>query len=101
MAIYAKDPGSSFVVPAEGLHPAVACDVADLGVLDVGFGEKPMIKLTWQVDEAHPETGRPLTVTRRTSATGGTTASAECRCGSYRSTRPFATANQNTQTGST
>jgi hypothetical protein len=67
MAIYAKDPGSSFTPVSEGLHPAVCCDVVDLGFVDDGFGEKQKVKIVFQVEERHPETGKPLTVSRRFS----------------------------------
>lgn len=70
-AIVARKPESSgnFVPAPAGLQRAVMCDVIDLGLVESSFtndkGEKKVahkIRLVWQSENPHPETGKPLLV---------------------------------------
>jgi hypothetical protein len=52
MPILARAPESKYPVAPEGLHPAVCCDVVDLGLCDTQFGQKHKVELRWQLEEA-------------------------------------------------
>jgi hypothetical protein len=58
MSIIAKRPESSFTPAPEGLHHAVCVDVIDLGLVAGIWGEKPKVRIVWQLDEENPESGR-------------------------------------------
>lgn len=68
MAIMAKSSGEGFVLAPAGAHPAVCCDVVDLGVLKVTYGGKEKqqhkIRIVWQLDELDPS-GKPFRVQKR------------------------------------
>lgn len=51
----------------EGLHPAVCCDVIDLGIVKTQFGDKHMVRLVWQI-EATNKDGRRFTPGRQFTA---------------------------------
>lgn len=57
MPIIAKDSGggAEFELAPAGAHPAVCCDVVDLGVMKVEYGGKEKqqhkIRIVWQIDE--------------------------------------------------
>jgi hypothetical protein len=51
MAIIAKKPDSTFTACPEGLHQAVAVDVIDLGIVKGAFGDKPKVRIVWQIEE--------------------------------------------------
>jgi hypothetical protein len=53
MAIWVGKKATEFEVPPEGLHPAVCCDVVDLGIVDWGFGPQVKIRVVWQLEEAN------------------------------------------------
>ena len=69
MAILAKDSGGGdFVNAPAGAHPAVCCDVVDLGVMKVVYGGKEKqqhkIRIVWQLEEMDPN-GKPFRVQKR------------------------------------
>ena len=64
MSIIAKDTGKEWELPPEGLHPAVCCDVVDLGDVDTEWGLRHKIDLRWQLDTLTSE-GKPHLITRR------------------------------------
>lgn len=66
MAIYAREPESKYTPAPEGLHPAVCCDVVDLGLVDDGFGQRHKVEIRWQLDlEVEDGSGRPVLVRKR------------------------------------
>lgn len=62
MAIIAREPESKYTPCPEGLHQAVCVDVVDLGLQSTPWGEKPKVRIVWQVEEANPETGKRFEV---------------------------------------
>src|SRR5580700_4442984 len=69
MPIYASaKSGSNFKPAPAGTHPAVCCDVIDLGILEVNFNGKTKkqhkINLVWQIDELRDD-NRPFLVRKR------------------------------------
>ena len=52
-----------------GTHKAVLVDVVDLGIQETQFGEKPMCRLTFEVEKTHPESGKRLTISKWNTAT--------------------------------
>ena len=64
MSIIAKDTGKEWELPPEGLHPAVCCDVVDMGDVETEWGVRHKIDLRWQLDTLTSE-GKPHLVTRR------------------------------------
>jgi hypothetical protein len=60
--ILAREPASNFTPCPEGLHQAVCVDVVDLGVMVTQWGDKPKVRIVWQVDEIDPQTGRRFDV---------------------------------------
>jgi hypothetical protein len=65
MAIMAKDSRKEFTPAPEGLHQAVCVDVVDLGLIDGPWGQKPKVRLVWQLDSTNPETGKRFTVSQQ------------------------------------
>ena len=49
MAIIAKESTREWTQVPEGLHQAVCCDVIDLGLVKTEWGEKPKVKLVFQI----------------------------------------------------
>ena len=49
--IIARKPESNFTLCPEGLHHAVCCDIVDLGIVKGPFGDKPKVRLVWQIEE--------------------------------------------------
>jgi hypothetical protein len=69
MPIMAKDSGGGVFVNAPvGAHPAVCCDVVDLGIMKVTYAGKEKqqhkIRIVWQLDELDPD-GKPFRVQKR------------------------------------
>ena len=65
MPIIASEGGDRPLAP-EGLHPAVCCDVVDLGLVLNKFGKKQhKVYIRWQLDVVDPETGERHEATRR------------------------------------
>lgn len=70
MPIYASEPeGKGNFTPAPtGLQRAVCCDVVDLGIVKTNFqGEEKSahkVRLVFQSEKKHPETGKPLIVSK-------------------------------------
>lgn len=69
MAIVASAKSGSDYAPAPaGTHPAVCCDVVDLGTLEVTFGGKTKsqhkVNIVWQIEELR-EDGKAFTVRKR------------------------------------
>jgi len=69
MPILAKDSGGGdFPVTPMGAHPAVCCDVVDLGVLKVVYGgqekQQHKIRIVWQIDELD-QNGKPFRAQKR------------------------------------
>jgi len=58
MPIFAREPESRFSPCPEGLHQAVCVDVVDLGMMVTQWGDKPKVRIVWQIDEVDPVTGR-------------------------------------------
>lgn len=68
MPIYARSKKNDFQPAPEGLQRAVCCDVVDLGVVETRFGNKRMIYIAWQSEEAR-EDGKPFLIMQRYSPT--------------------------------
>jgi hypothetical protein len=62
MPIFAREPESRYSPCPEGLHQAVCVDVVDLGTMVTQWGDKPKVRIVWQVDEIDPATGRRFDV---------------------------------------
>ena len=58
MPIFAREPDSKFSPCPEGLFQAVCMDVVDLGMMVTQWGDKPKVRIVWQVDEEDPQTGK-------------------------------------------
>lgn len=65
---YDSSNDKKYPVAPEGLHPAVAVDVVDLGMKDTKFGQKHKLRIIWQLEELDPETGRRLTASQMYTA---------------------------------
>jgi hypothetical protein len=52
---------SGFVPAPEGLHKAVCVDVVDKGFVETPWGEKPKVRVVWEI-EAEMDDGRRFTV---------------------------------------
>jgi len=53
----------------EGLHPAVCCDVVDLGLVMTKFGKKQhKVYIRWQLDLVDEDSGERYTATKRYTA---------------------------------
>lgn len=63
---------SDYTPAPQGVHPAVCCDIIDLGQQDTDWGPKRMVEIRWQLGEIDPKTGRPFLVTKRYTASLGT-----------------------------
>lgn len=64
--IFVRD-GKNFVPAPEGDHNAVCVDVVDLGLCMTPWGEKPKIRIVWELPECLMEDGRPFIVNNRYS----------------------------------
>jgi len=51
MAIWARKPESTWETCPEGLHHAVCVDVIDLGLVATKFGDKPKVRIVWQIED--------------------------------------------------
>lgn len=49
MPIYAKESSRVWTQAPEGLHQAVCCDVVDLGLVKTEWGEKPKVRIVFQL----------------------------------------------------
>ncbi len=58
MAIVARKPESNFEPCPEGLHHAVCVDVVDLGIVKGAFGDKPKVRIVWQIEEENQKLRR-------------------------------------------
>lgn len=56
MPIVAREPDSKFTPCPEGLHQAVCVDVIDLGMVSGQWGDKPKVRIIWQVEEIEAAT---------------------------------------------
>lgn len=65
---YSASDSKAYPVAPEGLHPAVCCDLVDLGMKETKFGPKHKLRLIWQIEEVDPETGRRLTASQMYTA---------------------------------
>ena len=68
MSIIATEPKKVFPLAPEGLHPAVCCDVVDLGLQDTPWGQKPKVQLRSQTS-ARDDSGRRFMVVKRYTLT--------------------------------
>ncbi len=68
MSIIATEPKKHFPLAAEGLHPAVCCDVVDLGLKDTQWGSKQKVQLRWQTS-ARDDSGRRFMIVKRYTLT--------------------------------
>lgn len=59
---------SSWENPTPGLHQAVCIDVIDLGVQQTNYGEKPQLKLMFELDQQRSD-GGPIRMGRKYTAT--------------------------------
>lgn len=59
--------GKDFVPAPEGEHNAICVDVVDLGLQMTPWGEKPKIRIVWELTECPMEDGRPFIVNNRYS----------------------------------
>lgn len=64
MSLIASEPVSDFSPAPEGMHPAVCCDVVDLGDELNSFNGKMQHKcrIVWQIEERHAKYDRPQEV---------------------------------------
>lgn len=62
MAIIAREPESKYTPCPEGLYQAVCVDVVDLGLQSTPWGEKPKVRIVWQVEEVNPENDKRFEV---------------------------------------
>lgn len=67
MAIMVKEPETTYTPAPAGTHPAVCCDVVDLGEVTSTWGTKPMIRVVWQIEQKMQD-GRPFTCNKRYTA---------------------------------
>jgi hypothetical protein len=66
MPIIAKKKKIEYTPAPEGLHPAVCCDVVDLGLQDTPWGQKEKVEIRWQIEESNPDNGgKPFDVRKR------------------------------------
>lgn len=68
MAVYAGESGQDWVNAPEGVHDAVCVDVIDLGMQKTDWGEKPKIKIVWELG-TKMEDGRPFVVSKQYNRT--------------------------------
>ncbi len=59
--------GGDFKPAPEGVHNAICVDIVDLGMVQTPWGEKPKIRIVWELPEAKMEDGRPFIVSNRYS----------------------------------
>ena len=59
---------SSWENPTLGLHGAVCCDVADLGLQMTKHGEKHQISVVFSLDQNRVD-GKPITISRKDTKT--------------------------------
>lgn len=64
MPFIVKESTSNFEPAPEGLHPGVCCDIVDLGPQKSGWGEKPMVRIIWQLPTLQ-KSGERHTVSQR------------------------------------
>ena len=62
MPILAREPDSKYTPCPEGLFQAVCVDVIDLGFVSTQWGDKPKVRIVWQVDETDQATNRRFEV---------------------------------------
>lgn len=60
-------PGSSYTPAPEGIHSALCVDVIDLGLVETAYGEKPKVRLVFELD-AKMEDKRPFIQTKSFTA---------------------------------
>ena len=67
MPIYAKRPESTFTPAPEGLHPAVCCDVVELGTEVNSFngGLQEKVRIVWQLEDINQDTGKPYEASQK------------------------------------
>jgi hypothetical protein len=58
MAFIVKHERTNFTPASEGLHQAVCVDVIDLGIQKTQYGDKHQCRISWQVEETNPDTGK-------------------------------------------
>jgi hypothetical protein len=85
--IIVKQNKSDFKPAPEGLHQAACVDVVDLGLKDTPWGQKPKIRLWWQI-EARDEDGKRFAVAKDYTASLSTKANLTRDLESWRG-RPF------------
>lgn len=56
MSLFARDSGGKFTPPPEAIYEAVCVDVIDLGLVKTEWGDKPSIRIVWQIDALEPQT---------------------------------------------
>lgn len=67
MSLIVREPESNFIPAPPGLHLCVCCDVIDLGMVETQWGEKAMIRISWQTQDLM-EDGTPYLISQRYTA---------------------------------
>jgi hypothetical protein len=65
MPIIARKKSGEYSTAPEGLWQAVCCDVVDLGEVETQWGNKPMVRICWIIEEVDPKTGMNYLVSQR------------------------------------
>lgn len=65
MPLIVKREQGDYHAPPQALHPAVCCDVIDLGVETTDWGPKHKVKIVFQTEEVCPETKAPYTIGKK------------------------------------
>lgn len=56
---------TEFTPAPTGIHKAICVDVVDLGMVKSPFGDKPKIRIVWELPETKMEDGRPFIISER------------------------------------
>jgi hypothetical protein len=67
--IIVKDTSTDFEPAPEGAWRAVCTDVVELGLIHTQFGDKPMIRIAFEIEEVNPKNGKPFMVSQRFGVT--------------------------------
>jgi hypothetical protein len=69
MPIIVKDTSTDFEPAPEGAWRAVCTDVVELGLIHTQFGDKPMIRIAFELEEINPKNNKPFMVSQRFGVT--------------------------------
>lgn len=65
MTIMARENKKQYDPAPEGLHHAVCVDVVDLGMQPSPWGEKPKVRLVWEIDLVNEKIGKRFIASRQ------------------------------------